>query len=89
MKKISNDENIKNLRKREYLRIAMIIMSILTIILAILNLFFGVNIIFALLSFAVYVILNKVRDKIVINRKDELVEVKKEIKKNKKKYGKK
>ena len=89
MKKLTNDENIKNLRKREYLRIAVIVFAFLTIILSAANLFYNVSLIFAIISFVVYVILNKIRDKTIINKKDELKEVRDEIKKNKVKYGKK
>ena len=42
-KKLSNDENIKNLKIRKNLRILMIIFASLTIVLAILNLFYNVN----------------------------------------------
>jgi len=87
MKKISNDENIKNLKKREYLRITIIFFAFLTIALAVANLFFNINLIFALSTFLIYVILNKIRDNIVINKKDDLKEVRNEIEKNKKKYG--
>lgn len=85
MVKLNNDENIKNLKKREFLRILMIIFSLLTIVLAFLNLFNKINIAFALLSFIITVILKKVRESTEIIRKnDELEAIKKEIEDNKK-----
>lgn len=80
MVKLSNDENIKNLKKRELLRILMIIFSLLTIVLAFLNLFDKVNIVFALFSFVITVILKRVRESTEIIRKDDDIDaIKKEI----------
>ena len=45
-KKLSNDENIKNLKIRKNLRILMIIFASLTIVLVILNLFYNVNLVY-------------------------------------------
>ena len=89
-RKFNNDQNIKNLRKRELLRIMIIIFSLLTIIFSFGNLFYNINLIFALFCFALTVILNKAREKIFIvkKEKDELKEIRQEIKNNKKKFKK-
>ena len=87
-KRINNDQNIKNLKKREILRILIIIFSLLTIIFALGNLFYNVNLLFALFCFIVTVIFNKIREKTVIVQKDNLKEIRQEIKKNKKKFKK-
>lgn len=88
-KKISNDQNIKNLKKREILRICIIIFSILTIVFAFLNLFYDVSLIFGIVFFIITVVLNKIREKTIINKKDELKEIREAIKENKKKFAKK
>ena len=87
-KRINNDQNIKNLKKREILRILIIIFSLLTIIFALGNLFYNVNLLFALFCFIVTVIFNKIREKTVIVKKDNIKEIRQEIKKNKKKFKK-
>lgn len=87
-KRINNDQNIKNLKKREILRILIIIFSLLTIIFALGNLFYNVNLLFALFCFIVTVIFNKIREKTVIVKKDNLKEIRQEIKKNKKNFKK-
>lgn len=87
-KRINNDQNIKNLKKREILRILIIIFSLLTIIFALGNLFYSVNLLFALFCFIVTVIFNKIREKTVIVKKDNLKEIRQEIKKNKKNFKK-
>ena len=84
MNNISNDQNIKNFKKREVLRILIIIFAILTICLALLNLFFKVHIIFAFLSYVVVFVLTRIRNKTPINKKDEFDEIRNEIKKVKK-----
>lgn len=89
MVKLSNDQNIKNLKLREKLRIGMIVFYLLTIILALLNLFGIVNIIFPLLTMVIACFLSKKREKTIINRKDDLKEFRDAIKENKKKFGKK
>jgi predicted membrane protein len=90
-KKLSNDENIRNLKTRKQLRIVIIVFCLLTILLAIANLFFDVPIVFAIITFVIYFLLNKKREKIVINLKEdsELKEIRKEIDKTNKKYKKK
>ena len=87
-KRINNDQNIKNLKKREILRILIIIFSLLTIIFALGNLFYNVNLLFALFCFIVTIIFNKIREKTVIVKKDNLKEIRQEIKKNKKNFKK-
>lgn len=89
MVKLSNDQNIKNLKLREKLRIGMIVFYLLTIILALLNLFGIVNIIFPLLTMVIAFFLSKKRENTIINRKDDLKEFRDAIKENKKKFGKK
>lgn len=90
-RKLTNDENIKNLKKREYLRIAIMIFSFATIVLSIANLFYDLSLIFALVTFFITVILNKVRGNtpINLNEDNEIKSIRNEIKKNKKKFGKK
>ena len=80
-----NNQNIENLKKREKLRIVIIIFSFITIVLAILNMFFNVHILFAFFSFVVVAVLNRIRDGIKINKNPEIEDVKKEIKKVKRK----
>ena len=83
---ISNDQNLRNFKKREILRILIIIFAALTIVLAILNLFFQVHIIFAFLSYIVVLVLSRIRKKTVINKKeDEFSDIRKEMEKVKRK----
>ena len=84
-KKLSNDENIKNLKIRKNLRILMIIFASLTIVLAILNLFYNVNLAYALLTCISFYIVKWRRDVTPINRKDELKDVRNTMEKVKKK----
>ncbi len=81
-KKITNDQNIENLKKRKILRLIIIFFSLLTIILALANLFFNLNILFAFSTFIITAILNKMRDKTKIIKKDELKDVRKALNKN-------
>lgn len=83
-KKITNDENIKNLKKRKILRYFIILFAILTIVFSVLNLFFQVSLVFALVFFVITTILDKVRSKIEIIKKDDMEDIRKEITKNKK-----
>lgn len=80
-KKISNDQNIKNLKKRKVLRIIVIIFSIITIILSILSIFYGFLLIYAVIAFLIAHFLLKYRESIVINKKDDLKYVRKELSK--------
>lgn len=83
-KKITNDQNIKNLKKRKILRILIILFASVTIIFALLNLFSNVSIIFALVFFVITTILNRVRENTKIIKKDELADVREAINKSKK-----
>ena len=83
-KKISNDENIKNLKKRKILRIIIIIFCLITIALAVSSLIFNISFIFPLLSFIITHILINIKDKIIINKKDDLKEIRKVLNKSKK-----
>ena len=83
-KKITNDENIKNLKKRKVLRIVIIFFSILTVILSICSLTFKISIIFPILSFVITHILMRIKDKILINKTDDLKSYRKVLNKNKK-----
>jgi len=86
MTKLSNDQNINNLKYRERLRIYIMIMFFLTVVLAIMCIFLNVNIIFPIITYLYAKFLVKKRDSVVINRKDDLKEFRDAIKKNKKKY---
>ncbi len=88
-KKLTNDENIKNLKKRKILRLLIILFAILTILLSLLNLFFQVNLVFALIAFLVTTILDRVRTNTPINKKDDIEDIRKEITKTKKRNYKK
>lgn len=88
-KKLTNDENIKNLKKRKILRILIILFAILTILFSLLNLFFQVSLIFALIAFLVTTILDRVRTNTPINKKDDIEDIRKEITKTKKRNYKK
>lgn len=83
-KKISNDENIKNLKKRKILRIIIIIFCLITIALAVSSLIFNISFIFPLLSFIITHILINIKEKIIINKKDDLKEIRKVLNKSKK-----
>lgn len=84
-KELSNDENIRNLNKRKWLRIIVIVLILLTLLLILLNIFFKVSIIYALITFVIYQILFRIRQKIPINKVDDLEDIRKEIEKSKKK----
>ena len=87
--KLTNDQNIINLKKRKYLRYAIIFFAFITIVLALLDLFMQNPILLglAILFFVITTILNKTREKIPIIKHDELADVKKEIAENKKKFS--
>lgn len=84
-KKLSNDENIKNLNKRKWLRIFVIFFILLTLFLLLLNIVLKVSIIYPIITFIIYQILFRIREKIPINKVDDLESVRKEIEKTKKK----
>ena len=52
-RKISNDENIKNLKKRKIIRIFIIIFAILTIILSILTIALNISLLFPVLTYII------------------------------------
>lgn len=82
--KISNDENIRNLKKRKILRWIIIGFSIVTIVLSLLSLIVQLNFIFPLITFIITSILMRVRDNTPINKKDDLADVRKIVNKSKK-----
>ena len=78
--KISNDENIENLRKRKVYKTVIIIFSILTILLALGSMFINQDIIYpAILSYLVVAYFSNKRKKTIINKREDLYEVEKEI----------
>ena len=85
---ISNDENIANLKKRKYLRYAIIIFALITIILAFLDLIMQntLLLLLAIIFFIITTFLNKYRESLKIIKKDELKEVREAIEENKKKF---
>ena len=74
MKEISNGKNVDNLRKREYLRKGMLASSFLTIIFAVLDIVFNnyIFLIIALLFFVIANVCNRLREKTIIRKKDEI-----------------
>lgn len=84
-KKISNDENIRNLKIRKILRIIIIISALITIALSLLSIIYSINIIFPIIAFILTHILMKIRDNTVINKKDDLDNIRNMLNKNKKK----
>ena len=87
---LSNDQNLKNLKKREILRILIIILALCTIVLALLNLFYGVHILFAFGCYLGVVILTKIRNSTpIVLKEDEFQDIRNEIETTNKKYGKK
>ena len=83
-KRISNDENIRNLRKRKILRIVIIILALITIILSLASIIFNINLIFPIISFIITHVFIRIREKTIINKNDDLKEVRKLLNKNKK-----
>lgn len=76
MVKLSNDENIRNLKKRKILRYIIIALGFTTIILAILSLTIKLWFGFSLISFIITSILTKKRESIPIRLNKDL-EIKK------------
>ena len=87
MEKLTNDQNIKNLKKRKVLRYVIIVFGFLTIVLAILSLIIKLNFIFSLISFVIMTILTKKRESIPIKISKDLesIKIKKALEKHKKK----
>lgn len=87
MVKLTNDQNIKNLKKRKILRRFIILFGILTIVLAILSLTVKLGFGYSLVAFIIMTILTRQREKIPINlNKDiETKSIEKAIEKQQKK----
>lgn len=87
MSKLTNDQNIKNLKKRKILRYLIILFGSITIVLAILALTIKLNFIFSLISFIIMTLLTKKRESIPIKiHKDlEMKRIEKTLRKQKKK----
>ncbi len=87
MVKLTNDQNIKNLKKRKILRRFIILFGILTIVLAILSLTVKLGFGYSLVAFIIMTILTRQREKIPINlNKDiETKRIEKAIEKQQKK----
>ncbi len=83
-KKISNAENVKNLQKRKILRYLIIFFSLLTIATSLLSLIYGLNFLIPIIPFVITTILMKIRDGVVINKKDDLKEIRKVLNDSKK-----
>lgn len=82
-KKLSNDENIKNLRKRKILRIVIMVCAVVTMALSFASILYNLNFIFPLIAFIITHSLLRFREKIEINKKDDLADVRKMLNKNK------
>ena len=66
MTKLTNDQNIKNLKARKILRYFIILFGLVTIVLAILSLVIKLSFIYSLISFVIMTILTKKRESIPI-----------------------
>lgn len=66
MKKLTNDQNIKNLKKRKILRYLIMVFGFITIVLAILALVIKLSFIYSLITFVIMTIITKKRDSIPI-----------------------
>ena len=89
-KKITNDENISNLKKRKILRYLIITFSLITMGFAIADLFLQQTLllILAIICLIITTALNKYRDSLTIIKKDELKEIREAIAENDKKFKK-
>ncbi len=87
MTELTNDQNIKNLKKRKILRSIIIFFCILTIILAILAMIYKYLLILPVISFIISTILINKREQIPIKLSEdlEIKKIQKEIDKQKKK----
>lgn len=87
MGKITNDQNIKNLKARKILRYLIIIFGLVTIVLAILSLTIKLSFVFSLISFVIMTLLTKKRESIEIKRSKTLESkiIEKELRKQKNK----
>jgi len=64
MKRMTNDEKIKNVQLRKALKVFIIIFCVLTIVLSILSLWKNVTPFFAIVCFVIEVVLHKYREKL-------------------------
>lgn len=87
MNKLTNDQNIKNLKRRKILRYLIMFFGVVTIVLAILALTIKLNFVFSLISFIIMTVLTKKRESIPIKiHKDlEMKRIENALKKQKKK----
>lgn len=83
-KRLTNDENIKNLQIRKVLRILIIIFSVITIVLSLLSLIIGISFAYGLITYIIVVILSRKRNSTQINKSKKITEVEDEIDKVKK-----
>ena len=74
MKEISNGKNVDNFRKMEYLRKGMLSSSFFTIVFAVHDKVFNnyIFLIIALLFFVIANVCNRLREKTIIRKKDEI-----------------
>ena len=88
IQEISNDENIANLKKRKYLRYAIIFFALITIVFALLDLIMQntLLLLLAIIFFIITTFLNKYRESLKIIKHDDLKEVREAIEENKKKF---
>ncbi len=82
--RLTNDQNIANLKTRKILRYFIIAFAIITMILSILSLVIGLSFIFPLITYIIVVILSNKRNKTTINKVKDIYDVEKEIEKTKK-----
>lgn len=85
MKKISNDQNIKNLKSRKILRYLIIVCGLITIVLAVLSLTIKLSFIYSLIAFIIMTILTKKRESIPIklNKSKDIKIIEREMNKQK------
>jgi len=88
-KELTNDENVKNLKKRKIIRYIIIPLYFLTIVVALADLFLQQTILLliAIVLFLITVSLDKYRESIQIIKHDELKDIKAEMEKTKAKYN--
>lgn len=85
MEKLTNDQNIKNLKTRKILRIFIMIFCVLTIVLALISLIFDISVIYPLITFIIATILINKRDKTTIKISEDLEKIRIEKSKDKQK----
>ena len=87
MVKLTNDQNIKNLKKRKVLRYFIIIFGLITIVLAVLSLIIKLSFIYSLIGFIIMTTLTRARENIPIkiSKSIETKRIEKALEKQKKK----